>query len=269
MPLRKVFAFIKKEFLVKSSYWLAFIFSWLGILVSVATFYFISKLLNPENIISVKEYGIGYFPYVLIGIAFAGYFSTAMHAFSGKIRHEQVTGTLEAMLVTPTRLSTIIISLSLWDFIFTSINAFIYLFFGAVFFKVSFMQMNIPAALVILILTIVSLSSIGIISASFIMVFKKGDPISWLMTMSSGFFSGVFFPVDILPLGLRVFSYFFPLTYALRGLRHAILQGYAIRMLMPDIAALAVFCIILVPLSMKLFGYAVKRAKISGSLTYY
>lgn len=269
MPLRKALAFIKKEFLIQNSYRLAFVFSWLGILVSVATFYFISKLLSPEDIISLKGYGTGYFPYVLIGIAFAGYFSIAMHTFAGKIRDEQLSGTLEAMLVTPTRLSTIIVSLSLWDFVFASINAVIYLVFGAVFFKVSFAQINIAAALLILFLTVISLSSVGIISASFIMVFKKGDPLSWLVTVSSGFFSGVFFPVEILPAGLRVFSYFSPLTYTLRGLRHAILQGYNVTMLIPEIASLAIFCIILVPLSMKVFGYAVKRAKMSGSLTYY
>jgi ABC-2 type transport system permease protein len=267
--LYKVIAFIKKELLVQSSYWSAFLFSWLGILVTVSTFYFISKLLNAGNVIYLKEYGSGYFPYVLVGVAFSGYFSTAIHTFANNIRNEQVTGTLEAILVTPTRLSTIIISLSLWDFIFTSINAIVYLFFGALFFKVNFTQINIASALLILILTVVSLSSIGVISASFIMVFKKGDPISWLVTISSGFFSGVFFPVDVLPKYLRVFSYFIPLTYSLKGLRHAILQGYTIRMLMPDIAALFIFCIILVPLSTKIFGYALRCAKVSGSLTYY
>ncbi|MDP2927759.1 MAG: ABC transporter permease, partial [Candidatus Omnitrophota bacterium] len=120
-----------------------------------------------------------------------------------------------------------------------------------------------------LILTVISISSIGIISASFIMVFKKGDPISWLVTVSSGFLSGVFFPVDILPRYLRAFSYFLPLTYSLKGLRHAILQGYTIGMLLPEITVLFAFCVILIPLSIKIFGYALRCAKISGSLTHY
>jgi ABC-2 type transport system permease protein len=269
LKLYKTIAFIKKEFLIQSSYWMAFIFNWVGILISISTFFFISKLLNADSMLSIKGYSTGYFPYVLIGIAFSGYFSTAMHSFSGNIRNEQVMGTLEAMLVTPTRLSTIVISLSLWDFIFTSINAIIYLFFGAAFFKVDFTQMNIIASLLILILTVISLSSIGIISASFIMVFKKGDPISWLVTLSSGFFSGVFFPVEVLPKYLRAFSYFLPLTYSLKGLRHSILQGYTVGMLLPEITVLCAFCIILIPLSIKIFGYALRCAKISGSLTHY
>ncbi len=267
--LSKITAFLRKELIIQSSYRLAFIFNWLSILLAVSTFYFISKLLNQGNGFYLKEYQAGYFPYVLIGIAFSGYFSTAMHTFAGNIRNEQVTGTLEAMLVTPTPLSTIVISLSLWDFIFTSISAVIYLLFGALLFKVDLTQINIFAALVILALTVVSLSCIGIISASFIIVFKKGDPISWLVTISSSFFSGVFFPINVLPKPLQFFSYLSPLTYSLKGLRHAILQGYNFKMLSNEIGILFIFCILLMPLSIKIFKYALKMVKVSGSLAYY
>ena len=41
---------------------------------------------------------------MLIGVAFIGYFTTALYAFSAKLRSEQMMGTLEAMLVTPARL---------------------------------------------------------------------------------------------------------------------------------------------------------------------
>jgi len=129
--------------------------------------------------------------------------------------------------------------------------------------------MNPLAAFIILILTIISFSSIGIISTSFVMVFKRGDPISWLITTFSGFFGGVFFPVTILPKALRAISYLFPITYSLRSLRLAILQGYSLKLLLPDIIMLVFFCIILLPLSIWVFKYAVKKAKSDGSLTHY
>jgi len=126
ITLRKSFAFIKKDFLIHAGYPLAFIFEWLSILVAVATFYFISQLLSQGITAYLKEYQNGYFPFVLVGIAFIGYFSTSINSFSQHIRQEQIIGTLEAILVTPTKLSVIIISLSLWDFIFTSITTLIY-----------------------------------------------------------------------------------------------------------------------------------------------
>ena len=38
---------------------------------------------------------------------------------------------------------------------------------------------------------------------------------------------------------------------------------------MPNIVALLLFSIIMLPLSIFIFGYAVKRAKIDGTLTQY
>lgn len=267
--LEKMFAFIKRDFYIHISYRIAFIFEWISTLTTVATFYFVSKLVGQAAAPYLSEYQTGYFPFVLIGIAFSGYLNTSLQSFSSNIRYEQLLGTLEAMLATPTKISHIIIGISIWDFLFTSITTIIALLFGILFFKVDLSQMNFLASLVILVMTIVSFSSIGIISAAFIMVLKKGNPISWLISTFAGLFGGVFFPVEMLPKGLKLISYFIPITYSLRGLRHAILQGYSFRMLLPDMIILLFFCVTLFPLSILIFKKAVELTKVTGSLTHY
>ena len=62
--------------------------------------------------------GIPPFDYVLVGLIFLGYFSTALLAFSAKIRSEQLLGTLEAMLVTPTPTALVIFFSASWEFAF-------------------------------------------------------------------------------------------------------------------------------------------------------
>lgn len=265
----KIFAFIKKDFLIQISYRVAFILQWLGIFVSVATFYFIAKLFGHGATPYLKEYQTGYFAFVLIGITFSGYLTTAIYSFSRNIREEQMMGTLEAILVTPIKIPVIIISMPLWNFIFTSLSTIMYLLFGVLFFELDLSRMNLIASLIILVLTIISFSGIGIISAAFIMILKRGDPVTWLVSTFSQFFGGVFFPITMLPKGLQVISYFLPITYSLRGFRHAILQGYTLKMLIPEIVMLLSFCVVLLPLSIVIFRYAVKKAKIDGSLTYY
>lgn len=269
MFFRKAMAFLKKDFSIQVSYKLSFSLIWVGILISVLTFYFIAKLLGKGANPYLLEYGGSYFPFVLIGIAFYTYLSTAMGTFSGTIRGEQVLGTLEAMLVTPTKIPTLIIGMSLWSFIFASVKVLVYLLFGAWFFGVNLANMNIFAAMIILILTIISFSSIGIISAAFVMVLKRGEPVGWIIATFSGLFGGVYFPITILPQGLRVISYILPITYSLRSLRHALLQGYSIRMLSSDIIVLLIFSLILLPLSISIFKYALRKAKIDGSLAHY
>ena len=106
----------------------------------------------------LQPYGGDYFSFVLIGIAFSGYQGVGLRSFSQAIRYEQVTGTLEIMLVTPTKISTILISSSLWRFLNTSINVLIYLLLGVILFGVNIASnANFFAVFIILILTIIAL----------------------------------------------------------------------------------------------------------------
>jgi len=72
-----------------------------------------------------------------------------------------------------------------------------------------------------------------------------------------------------LPDWLQLLARLLPITYALEGMRLALLQDASIHDLLPQIAALSLFSVILLPGSLFSFRYAVKRAKIEGSLTHY
>jgi ABC-2 type transport system permease protein len=192
-----------------------------------------------------------------------------LSSFSSSLRQAQTTGTLEAMLTTPTALSTIILSSSLWSYLLTTLRVLIYLLIGGAFLKVDLGGGNYPGALIVLILTIVSFSSLGILAASFIMVLKRGDPITWLFNATSSFLGGIYYPVTILPGWLQFFSYLLPVTYALRGMRLALLQGASTGAILPDILVLAIFSVLLMPASLLAFRFAVKRAKVDGSLSQY
>ena len=269
MFLRKMRAFIKKDFLIFSSYRLSFILSWLSILLEISIFYFIAKLFGKGASLHLKNYGGEYFPFVLIGIAFSSYFYTALRSFSRELRQEQMMGTLEAILVSPTRIPLIVISLSLWNFLYTSISVVIYLIFGVTFFGLDLSLANFGLGLLVLLLAILSFSSLGIISASFILVFKRGDPLNWFMETASALIGGVYFPITILPQTLQSVSKFLPITYALRAMRHVLLQGFSFREVFIDIIILLIFCLLLFPLSIFLFRQAVKKVKTDGSLVHY
>jgi ABC-2 type transport system permease protein len=267
--LTKVWAFVTRDFKLQVSYRLAFLLQSFGILFSVASFYFVALLFGEAAAPHLQEYGGDYFAFVLVGIAFMRYQGVAMSTFAATIRRGQMMGTLEAMLVTPTRLSTVLVSSSLWNFAFTSLQVLIYLLLGAFLFGADLGQTNLVAAMVIQILTILAFSGIGILSASFTMVFKRGDPINFLFSSISTLLGGVLYPITVLPGWLQPVSYLIPLTYSLRAMRRAILTGDSLSALSPDVLALSLFAAVLLPMSFVAFRYAVKRAKIEGSLTQY
>ena len=195
----------------------------------------------------LEPYGGDYFAFVLIGIAFAGYFGVGLSRFANSLRQAQTTGTLEAMLTTPTSLSTIIISSSLWSYLMTTFRVALYLFIGAVFLNVDLENGNYSLALFVLILTVISFSSLGIIAASFIMVLKRGNPITWFFNATSNLLGGIYYPITVLPTWLLFLSYLLPITYALRAMRLALLRGETLSTIWPDILALIIFCLVLLP----------------------
>jgi ABC-2 type transport system permease protein len=269
MTLKKPLAFIYKDFISAASYRFSFVSQWFGIFFAALTFFFLSKLFGSAVLPYVEPYGGDYFSFVIIGIAFASYLQVSLNSFSRCIREAQVLGTLETLLVTQTEISTIIISSSLYSFILTSVRVLVYLLLGVLLFGLRIGDGNFLGALVILLLTIVSFSGLGIISASFIMVLKRGDPLTWLFSNASWLLGGVFYPVTVLPHWLQKVSYLLPITYSLEGMRLALLKGYTLKALLPNILPLLAFIVVVLPTSLLVFNYAVRRAKIDGSLIHY
>jgi len=269
--LRTAIAFLRRDLRMEVSYRFSFVLQFVGIFFSVFMFYYLSRLLGQSvgTISHLEPYGGDYFAFVLIGIAFSGYFGVGLSAFASGIRQAQTTGTLEAMLMTPVTVSSIVFSSSLWTYLMTSVRVLVYLLIGVAFLGLNLGGGNYGAALLALALTVVTFSSMGIIAASFIMVLKRGDPVTWLFSTLSSLLGGVYYPVTVLPDWLQPVAALVPVTYSLRAMRLALLRGAPLAQLAPDLLALALFSVVLLPLSLVAFRFAVRRARIDGTLTHY
>jgi ABC-2 type transport system permease protein len=262
-------AFLKRDFSIALSYRIAFVLQILGIFFGVASFYFLSRLFGAALVPQLEQYGGDYFSFVLIGLAFNGYLGLSLSSFASSIREGQMTGTLEIMLLSPTRLSAILFSSSLWDYLLTTINVVVYLVVGSLVFGFDVSQANFLTAFVVLILSVASFSGIGILSAAIVLVVKKGDPIAWIFGGVSTLLAGVYYPISVLPDWLTPLSHILPMTYSLDAMRLAMLRGYSIYDVRYDILILLGFTLVLTPLAFLTFRKALKRAKVEGSLIQY
>ncbi|MCP4650962.1 MAG: ABC transporter permease [PVC group bacterium] len=266
---RKIFALLKKDLLIETSYKLSFILNIFGVFVFLLVYFFIDKMFNSEITEHLKEFGVNYFSYVLLSMAFFSYIGVGIGSFTERIRDEQTMGTLESLLLTPTRIGIILASMALWNLIFATFNACIYICLGAFLFHIDFTNANLLSAGVILLLTIICFSSLGILSASFIIVFKRGNPVAWIINNLEGLLGGVFFPITVMPPFLQMLAKLLPITYAIRAMELAVYQNYSLAQLSNEWGALLIFSIILIPLSFGSFQYALKKARKQGSLIQY
>lgn len=267
--LRKVFALLKKDFLLESSYKLAFIMNIFSVCASLLIYFFIDKLFGSKLNPYLEKFGVNYFSYVLLSMAFFSYIGVGIGSFSARVRFEQLQGTLESLLLTPTKTEIILFSMTIWNIIFATIDILIYFMFGVFLFKINFSNINLVSTFTTIILTIISFSSLGILSASFILVYKRGNPTAWLISTLEGVVGGVYFPISVLPNYLQILAHCLPITYAITAIQLAVYQGYSVSQLKTELLFLLIFSLILFPLSIKTFKRAIYKACCNGSLTQY
>lgn len=261
-------AFLRRDLREALSYKFTFVSSLAGILLSTATFYFVAKLV-PPGAPSLAPYGGDYFSFAVVGVAFSSLLGIFQAGLPSVIRNAQVSGTLEAVLVTPASVPTVLVGSSLYSFVFQTLRTILHLAVAVVVFGMVLGPVNWAGVAAVFALTALAFLSVGMLSASFILVYKLGNPFGWLLGGVSGLLGGMVFPVALLPPWLRWASSLLPVTYALDGMRRALLAPTGLAALVPDIVALAVFDAVLLPLSLLLFRAAVRKAKRAGTLSHY
>ena len=264
----KAYAFQKKNVQESMSYSFSFLSEGFDIAANLAIFFFIGRLVSQGTNPFLTPYGGDYFSFALIGIAFAGIQQSALYSFSHALSSEQGAGTLEEILITSTKLSTVMMSGVLWNCLFVFIRTVFYLLLGILFFQAHFTFHDPLAIAFVLFFSLTAMAGFGMISAGFLLIYKRGDPFSFCFSSASKFLAGVYFPVTVLPLWIQSLSPFFPLTYTLNALRKVLLKGAGMGEVWSDCFVLILFSAVLLPVGIFYFRYAEKRARREGSLTF-
>ena len=140
--LKGLFAFVERDFLEDISYRTAFALNFFGVFIYIAVWYFIPRFFMKGREVE----GLDPFSWFLGGIAVWQFLNVSLHGFARKIRSEQLSGTLEAMLVTPARTSLVLFGSTVWDFIFSTLSLGLYLLLGVLVFGARIHLASLPAA---------------------------------------------------------------------------------------------------------------------------
>ena len=238
----------------------------IGILFNVTVFFFLARLVTQAQVPVLQQYGSDFFPFVLIGIAFRGYLGVALNHFATSLRSEQMMGTLEMLLASPLKLSTLVGATTSFTFTYHTATLGGYLLLGLLMGSLSLGRMNLPVALVVMVPTMVSFAALGMLSASFMMTVKRGDPVNFLINATATLFGGVYFPVEVLPDSLQIISRALPITYSLDAMRKALLLGAGLRDVVSELVVLTAFALLLLPLGLLVFRYALRQARRDSTL---
>ncbi|QXC61733.1 ABC transporter permease [Aquihabitans sp. G128] len=264
--LRTVAAIARRDWRMQRSYQFQLVMRLAQTGFVVASLSITAKLVRspPE----LAQYGGDYFTFALIGISMLAFLTAGLRTFGARLGEEQSLGTLEVVLASPVDLATFLLGSLVVPFAMAMLSVVGFMVVGVAFFGARFPITGVLLAIPIAGLTLAVFSAIGILSASFIVLTKRGDPIAVLAAQLSTFLGGAFFPISLLPRGIRWSAHLFPSYYSLQGLRAVLIGGGAGDALAPTLV-LAGFTAVLLPGSLWCFRWSIRTCMRLGTLGTY
>jgi len=253
-----------RDLLVDTSYKVSVALDLIDVLIGVAAFYYLSRVLGNQ-----RPAGYDAFGFILIGVAANSAMNTALACFGQTVKMDQQAGTLKPILVTPVSPGMMVACSSVYPLVRSVASGCAYLAAGAVIFEPSWRPASPFAAAAVLAAAIGAFAAVGLLSAAFTLVVKRGDPFLWLFGALSWLLGGVFFPVETLPLPLQRAAHLLPITYALDGLRATLLGGAGISAVARPLTVLSAMAVVGLPISIWLVCVATAWGKRRGTLGHY
>lgn len=266
--IRQMWLFFWRDLAIARTYRTVFVVEAVEALFGAATFYYVARFVDSPELRQALPQSGSYFAFSLIGFVFLDYLNAAMDTFDHSLQEARDSGTLEHLLVTQTSLPVFMAGSALYPFVATTLRIGVYFLWSAALFHFPLHSANWLSVFIVLLASLLAFSGLGILSASYLLVFKRGNPAKWFVLGITSIIGGSLFPVSILPEWLQTIARFNPVTYALDATRAALLTGANLGSLWQPIGILILFAAVLLPSSMAVFAWAVRHTKANGTLTH-
>jgi ABC-2 type transport system permease protein len=266
---RVLAAFVRRELVAMSGYRAYFVtrvFGFVSVVIGLVFFArFVGATANPH----LAAYGGNYLGFAAIGFLVAQLQQVGVDGLARRVRTAQIMGTLEAEMATPAPPWMVLGATPVYEFGGAALRSTAYLWGATILVGLALPHTNVLTLLVSVPLVLAAFVGLGLLTAGTTMLVRRTNPVSLLLGSLSFFVSGVVYPVTVLPKWLQAAGKLLPLTHALTALRGAFLVGAPPGAVADSLAALALFAAVLIPLGAATFGYALRRARVDGSLTHY
>ncbi|MDP8927924.1 MAG: ABC transporter permease [Actinomycetota bacterium] len=266
---RKIPAFFRRDFLVILSYRLAFVTDWLSLLVQIALFAFVGLMVDPAVLPAAAGRPVSYLEFVTVGIAISGFVQVGLGRVVAVVRDEQLMGTLESLLLTPTTVATIQLGSAIYDLVYVPLRTVVFLALVAAIYHVGFAFEQLGPALAVLAAFIPVVWGLGLTSAAAVLTFRRGSGAVGFGVAMLTATSGAYFPVQLLPAWTHTLMQYNPLTITLDATRDALLGGMGWPQIASDVLMLLPMAAVSLMVGTSAFRLALERELRRGTLSHY
>jgi ABC-2 type transport system permease protein len=204
---------------------------------------------------------------LLIGAVVWAYLGILFEFLTETVAWERWEGTIEYTFMAPLSRSMHLAGQGVFAILYGLVRAILLFVVVAFFFDLAMPDANFLAAVAVLVIASVSFLGIGTMTAVMPLISpEKGMQLGFIAQGMLLVVSGVYYPVEVLPTWMEWIAVISPATYALDGIRDAILQGDGLTSMGDEIWPLLVIGAVSIPLGLFVFSIGERYAKRHGKL---
>jgi ABC-2 type transport system permease protein len=204
---------------------------------------------------------------LLIGAVIWAYLGIIFEILTETVAWERWEGTIEYTFMAPLARPVHLAGMGIFSVAYGVVRAVFLFGIVAALFDLQLPQANFWSAVVVLAIASISFVGIGMMTAVLPLISpEKGVQLGFIAQGVLLVVSGVYYPVDVLPGWMQALAVISPATYALEGIRHAILDGAGVGAVWGDIWPLIIIGAVTIPLGLEVFRRGERYAKRHGKL---
>jgi ABC-2 type transport system permease protein len=204
---------------------------------------------------------------LLVGAVVWAYLGIIFEILTETVAWERWEGTIEYTFMAPLSRPIHLFGMGAFSIVYGIVRAVLLFGVVAMFFDLDLSHADFVAALVVLVVASIPFIGIGMMTAVLPLISpEKGTQLGFIAQGILLVVSGVYYPVSVLPEWMQALATISPATYALDGMRDAIVNGDGLSKMGDELWPLVVIGIVSVPLGLEVFRRGERYAKKHGKL---
>ena len=265
----KLPAFVRRDWKIALSYRAIFVGEALGLAGQFVVFYFIAQMIDPGQLPTYGGKTPTYLAFVVVGLVINLTAGVLLHQVAAQLRQEQLMGTFDALMSTPTSGATLQVGSVAYTLLFVPIRAAILITAIGIGFGLDLQPSGIGPTMLLLVGFLPFTWGIGLASAGIVITFRRGTNATGLLLTMLGLVSGAVFPIALLPPLLQTIAEWNPFALAIDGVREALIGGTGWGPALDAMVRLVPLSLASLGIGILCFKAAIGRERHRGTLGHY
>tara|TARA_B100000029_G_C17458711_1_gene917675 strand:- start:283 stop:1005 length:723 start_codon:yes stop_codon:yes gene_type:complete len=237
--------------------------------IAVFLIFFTSKVFEGSESQFLENYNNDYFNFLVSGIVVLAFMSKSFSSMTYFISESQTLGYIEQLTSSKIQFSSVLLATLPFSLLQATLRIIFIYIFAILSGKSNTSPLEMLEVVFLLLFSCLPFIGISLAIVSIIIIYKRATFINSLFFLGCFIFSGIAYPITVLPNYLQNLAFLFPMTFSVNLVRGRTLEGLSYLDLLPIILTILILALMFFTLGFILLRKSLEHVKKKGTLSHY